>query len=66
MTDNNKAPSFFSVVQSTLAAAFGVQSDRKRRQDFAGGHPGYYILSGIVFTAVFVGVLALIVSQVVD
>ncbi|MCL6269848.1 DUF2970 domain-containing protein [Sansalvadorimonas sp. 2012CJ34-2] len=66
MIEKDKKPGVFSVIQSTLAAAFGVQSEKKRQQDFANGHPGYYIISGIIFTALFVVGLALLVGYIVD
>ena len=47
MSGNHNKPRLWSVIQSTLAAAFGVQSDSKREKDFSGGHPGYYIVAGV-------------------
>ena len=60
-----KVPGLLSIIQSTLAAAFGVQSDEKRKKDFAYGKPGQFIIAGIVFTFLFVLVLMGIVSVVV-
>ena len=50
----DKAPSIFSVFGSVLASAFGVQSSRKREQDFTHGKPSHYIVIGLVMTVVFV------------
>ncbi|CAM3643564.1 DUF2970 domain-containing protein [Parendozoicomonas haliclonae] len=54
-----------SIMQSTLAAAFGVQSNRKREQDFTEGRADHFIIAGIIFTAVFVLALLLIVNLVI-
>ncbi len=59
-------PGPLSIIQSVAAAAFGVQSEKKREQDFQHGKPGDYILYGIIFTVIFVVTLIVIVSHVVD
>ena len=51
---NERAPSFASVLGSVLASMFGVQSSRKREQDFTHGKPSQYILIGLIVTLVFV------------
>ena len=56
-SDNEKgteAPSFFSVLGSVLASMFGVQSNRKREQDFTHGKPSQYIIVGLLVTVVFI------------
>ncbi len=58
-------PGLLSVIQSTLAAAFGVQSDKKRVKDFTHGRPLHFIIAGVVFTLVFVLVLLGITNLVV-
>ena len=55
---------FLSVVQSTLAAAFGVQSAKKREEDFTQGNIWVFIASGIIFTILFIVVVRSIVSLV--
>lgn len=56
-----RRPGFLSTLQSVLAAAFGVQSQKKREQDFSSGSPVAYIVAGILFTVVFVlGLLAVV------
>jgi hypothetical protein len=52
--DATKAPSFFSVLGSVLASMFGVQSSRKREQDFTHGKASQYIIIGLLVTLVFV------------
>lgn len=70
MTDNKKQVdkiSFFSVVQSTVAAAFGVQSKKNRERDFTHGKPIVFIISGLVFALVFIlsvyGVVQIVMSS---
>ena len=51
---------------SVLAAGFGVQSSKNRERDFKQGRFGAFVIAGLVFTALFVGVLYLIVSTVLE
>lgn len=64
MTEQQRSqkPTFWQVVLSILAAAFGVQSQQARMRDFTHGNPAAYIVGGIVFTALFVILLVLIVK----
>jgi hypothetical protein len=55
---------FWQIVASTLAAAFGVQSSRNRERDFSRGKPHHFILAGVVFTVLFVLLMIFIVSIV--
>ncbi|MBU2711145.1 DUF2970 domain-containing protein [Zooshikella sp. WH53] len=52
--NKDKPISFLGVLQSVFAAAFGVQSQKKRRKDFSKGKPIHYVLVGILFTTVFI------------
>ena len=52
------------MLQSVLAAAFGVQSNKNRARDFSRGKPSHFILLGLLFTVVFVLVLFGVVSLV--
>lgn len=61
-----KSPGAFSVLQSVAAAAFGVQSEKKRSEDFQRGKPADFILYGVIFTVIFVVTLIVIVSNIVD
>ncbi len=54
------------VIGSVLAAAFGVQSSRNRERDFKQGSFGPFIAAGIIFTALFIGVLYLVVTTVLS
>ena len=51
---NDLKPKFWSIVGSTLAAAFGVQSSKNRERDFQHGNIWIYIAAGIIFTTLFV------------
>ncbi len=54
---NNQPPTFLQMLQSVLAAAFGVQSGKNRARDFTHGKPSHFIALGILFTTLFVLVL---------
>jgi hypothetical protein len=56
----------WQVIKSTLAAAFGVQTEAARQRDFTRGSPAVFIIAGLVFTAVFVVVLLVIVNVVLS
>lgn len=58
-------PKFRRILQSTLAAAFGVQSHENRAQDFEEGDAGWFILAGIVFTVIFIFTVLTVVNLVV-
>ena len=67
--DSNKSEeqqslTFWQVLFSTMAAAFGVQSSKNRKRDFTHGKASHFILMGIGFTAVFVLVMVAIVQLV--
>jgi uncharacterized membrane protein YhdT len=53
-SDKTRAPSFFNVLGSVLASMFGVQSNRKREQDFTHGKPSHYVMVGLLVTIVFI------------
>ncbi|WP_049753507.1 DUF2970 domain-containing protein [Alkalilimnicola ehrlichii MLHE-1] len=55
---------WWQVLMSTLAAAFGVQTEQARRRDFTQGSPWLFIAAGVAFTLVFILVLVLIVRVV--
>ena len=59
-----KPPGFWQVVLSTLAAAFGVQSRKNLETDFKRGNIYVYIIAGLLFTLVFIGVVLLVVRMV--
>jgi hypothetical protein len=71
MPDDSDKPeplTFWEMLTSTLAAAFGVQSSKNRERDFTRGKPSHFIALGILFTVVFVlavvGIVNLVLSSV--
>ena len=62
-SDNPKL-SIRQILFSTLAAAFGVQSGKNLKRDFAAGSPAHFIVAGIVFTVVFVLTIVAIVNWI--
>lgn len=50
---NYKPPTFWQMLHSVVAAAFGVQSGKNRARDFTHGKPSHFVILGILFTAVF-------------
>lgn len=61
---DDKPLSLWEMLQSVLAAAFGVQSGKKRGRDFARGKPSHFIVLGLLFTLVFVLVIFAVVKLV--
>ncbi|MBW4933289.1 DUF2970 domain-containing protein [Marinobacter sp. F4206] len=59
-----QSPGVLKVMQSILAGAFGVQSDKRREEDFSSHSPWPYIIAGVLFTAGFVIGLIVIVQMV--
>ncbi|WP_144393183.1 DUF2970 domain-containing protein [Pleionea sediminis] len=59
-------PGIFGVIQSVLAAMFGVQSEKKREQDFENGSAPEYIFIGIIMVAAFVLGIMWYVSSVIE
>lgn len=52
------------IIQSTLAAAIGVQSKKNRERDFEEGNAGAFIAAGIIFTALFIATVLAVVQWV--
>ncbi|AIB41862.1 MULTISPECIES: DUF2970 domain-containing protein [Pseudomonas] len=50
---DNKPPTFWQMLHSVMAAAFGVQSGKNRARDFTHGKPSHFVMLGILFTVVF-------------
>lgn len=64
MPQGDEPLSFWQILLSVLAAAFGVQSDKARQRDFRHGKPSQFILIGLLFTGVFVLALFAVVQLV--
>ena len=58
------SPGVLKIMQSILAGALGVQSDKRRQEDFGSHSPVPYIVAGLLFAAAFVGGLVLVVKLV--
>ena len=52
--DQQRTPSFISVLWSVMASMFGVQSTRRHEADFTRGKPIHYILVGLLVTVMFI------------
>ena len=52
------------IVQSTLAAAIGVQSKKNRERDFEEGNASTFIVAGILFTVLFIATIVVVVNAV--
>ncbi len=61
---DNERLSFWQVLGSTLAAAFGVQSSKNRERDFTHGKASHFIFMGIAFTVIFVLAVVTVVQLV--
>jgi hypothetical protein len=64
-TEQPGRPNLFQVIGSVLAAGFGVQSEKNRERDFAGGSAGTFVVVGIIATILFVVTLYLLVKLVI-
>lgn len=60
------SPGVLKIMQSILAGALGVQSEKRRQEDFSSHSPLPYIVAGLLFGAVFVGGLILVVQIVLS
>ncbi len=64
LPQHRASPSWFSILLSTIAAAFGVQSNKNRQRDFRHGSIGPYIVAGIIVTLGFVVTVSMVVRMV--
>ena len=55
--DKPTTVTFFSLIQSVCAAAFGVQSEANRKRDFESGKFWHFVVAGVIFVAVFIGIV---------
>lgn len=61
MTKRSESPSLATTFMSTLAAFFGVQSEKNRVRDFTQGKMSHFIIMGIIATLLFILLLSGIV-----
>jgi len=61
-----KGIGFWRTLQSTIAAACGVQTKANRERDFAQAKPSTFVIAGILFVVVFIfgmyGIVQLVIS----
>ena len=62
--DNDQKPGFWQIVFSTLAAFFGVQSNKNRERDFKSGKFGTFVAVGAIMTAVLIACIYAVVALV--
>ncbi len=62
---DSRKPRFVDIVKSTLAAAAGVQSNKNRERDFAHGNILAYVVSGLIFTVLFIMTVVMVVNIVI-
>ncbi len=65
LSEGRKKTPWLRVIFSTLAAAFGVQSQKNLEADEKEGKIMPFIITGIIFTAIFVLSLVWLVSNIV-
>jgi hypothetical protein len=58
MTKHSDSPSLVTTFISTLAAFFGVQSEKNRVRDFTQGKISHFILMGLIATLLFILLLS--------
>lgn len=63
---SEKKPSFWQVVLSAMAAAFGVQSSKAHKRDANQRSVLPYVVAGLIFTTLFVTTVILIVKVVLS
>lgn len=62
--EKEKEPGLAQIVASVFAAAFGVQSSKNQERDFKHGKARVFIISGIIFTLLFMGTVFTVVKMV--
>ena len=60
----NNRPRLWHVLVSAFAAAFGVQSKNNLERDFNSNSIWPFIIAGLIFTLVFIAVVATVVKLV--
>jgi hypothetical protein len=56
----------FQVIGSVFAAGLGVQSSKNRERDFTDGRAGAFIVAGLLFTVLFIGIVYGVVQLVLE
>jgi uncharacterized membrane protein len=63
---DKKQPGLGSIILSTLAAAFGVQSSKNRERDFVKGNLKSYVISGLIFVVIFISSIVMLVKFLIQ
>lgn len=74
MTDQNDSQppakkhgsGIIATLQTVLGAVFGIQSDKKRQEDFTKADPGKLIALGIITVVIIVIVMIVTVNSVLE
>jgi hypothetical protein len=61
---DSRPPTFWQMLHSVMAAAFGVQSGKNRERDFTHGKPAHFLVLGLMFTVAFAALLFGVVQLV--
>ncbi|WP_122663571.1 DUF2970 domain-containing protein [Pseudomonas viridiflava] len=64
-SEDSKPPTFWQMLHSVMAAAFGVQSGKNRERDFTRGKPIHFAIIGLSFTLFFAAALFGVVQLIV-
>jgi hypothetical protein len=59
-------PGIGSVILSTLSAFIGIQSSKNRERDFAKGNFTAYVISGLIFTVLFITGIVMLVKTIIQ
>ena len=62
--DQEKEPSLRQIIASVFSAAIGIQSSKNQQRDFKHGKARVFIISGIIFTLLFMGTVFTVVKIV--
>jgi hypothetical protein len=63
-SEDRKPPTFWQMLHSVMAAAFGVQSGKNRERDFTHGKPVHFAVIGLLFTVFFAALLFGVVNLI--
>jgi len=64
LNDENKAPTFWQMVGSTMLSFLGVSKESRRQRDFKHGNPKVFIITGFIIAFLFILMLVGIVQLV--
>ena len=62
--EQEKEPSLRQIIASVFSAAIGIQTSKNQQRDFKHGKARVFIISGIIFTLIFIGTVFTVVRLV--